>query len=605
MIPKRILCGGKSLATLGKSRKKHLEAIKRLHPDWEVLFFSEGDSEHFIKSRRPELAGLYEWYPVPGMKSDVFRVAAVETLGGFYVDLDLQMTAPLDELLGRGLVFAREREPQDRGTKSRQSGAQAKGKGGRQLGNYAFGGVKGHPFLGELIREMVARTASVVEEFCRPEDASAATGSGLLTFAYYKHRKSFDDIHILKDSASRREAGIPDECDTFGKFGGLIPPPDDDSAEDPPAISGLQERRVDIIAYTYSADCGLGEAAVENIQAMRASGFTVEHRILGRERFLKPEASLKDPRQIYYHHWHPQAEEKERDWQMAGFAGPDGARHIGYWAYEVEGGLPLEFHALAPWMSEIWTPSTFCRRLFETVNRPVHVVPHAVSALKTLPGLPVSLGESPLVILYLFDAWSRFARKNPAAVIRVFQKAFPTRRDVRLVLKAHHMDAAGVRDLNRLCSHDSRIQIINRFLSHEELERVFAGADIFLGLQKSEGFGLNIAKALGMGLPVITTGWGGHLDFCNPGNSYLVPYSIQRVGQSRDPLYRKGTWAHPDETAAAAILLKVAGLVAKGDKSLRMRRENGRREILEKFSPKSLIHVITGRLASLTRTPTS
>lgn len=184
-------------------------------------------------------------------------------------------------------------------------------------------------------------------------------------------------------------------------------------------------------------------------------------------------------------------------------------------------------------------------------------MPHAVPAVDQLLELPGGDGKAPYTVLYLFDAWSTFARKNPLAAIRVFQQAFKYRHDVRLVLKGHRMQEHELAELKTACSHDSRITVINHYLSAAELREVFARVDVLLSLQRGEGFGLNIARAMGMGLPVITTGWGGQLDFCTPDTAFLVPYRIRNVREVPGHSFADGHWAEPDEEAAALVLAQV------------------------------------------------
>ena len=350
----------------------------------------------------------------------------------------------------------------------------------------------------------------------------------------------------------------------------------------------------DVIAYTHAADCGMGEAAEMNINAMRAGGLSVDHRIWSGE--LLPEPALADAQQLYYHHWHPQPQEELRDWRRIGFAGRSGAYHVAFWAYEIENGLPKHFASAARHMNEIWTPSTFCRGLFDPTKLPVHVVPHAVPFAGRLSELPVISGKAPFTVLSLFDAWSRFARKNPMALIRVFQAAFPNRMDVRLVLKGHHLSAEQEVQLQDACGWDSRISIINQFLNAETLAKLFASADVFLGLQRGEGFGLNLARSLGQGLPLITTGWSGNLDFCKPDNTFLVPYELCSVADETDAFHREGVWAEPDEKAAADLLAKVAAMIAKNDPELTAMRERGRALIEAEFSEQALCRCITERI---------
>jgi GT2 family glycosyltransferase/glycosyltransferase involved in cell wall biosynthesis len=56
----------------------------------------------------------------------------------------------------------------------------------------------------------------------------------------------------------------------------------------------------------------------------------------------------------------------------------------------------------------------------------------------------------------------------------------------------------------------------------EELTGAFTAADCYIYPYKSEKTGIHILEAMSCGLPVITTGGGPALDYCNHGNAYLV-----------------------------------------------------------------------------------
>ena len=53
--------------------------------------------------------------------------------------------------------------------------------------------------------------------------------------------------------------------------------------------------------------------------------------------------------------------------------------------------------------------------------------------------------------------------------------------------------------------------------------------DALVAPSRGEGFGLPLAEAMFSGLPVVATGYGGHMDFCDADNTYLVDYSFARA----------------------------------------------------------------------------
>jgi mannosyltransferase OCH1-like enzyme len=98
MIPRRIICTHKTRSALPEVHERCLQQMKGLHPEWEVLFFSDGDCEDFVARNYPTYLELYRWYPKPVMKADLFRILAVKKLGGFFLDMDMWLVEPLDEL---------------------------------------------------------------------------------------------------------------------------------------------------------------------------------------------------------------------------------------------------------------------------------------------------------------------------------------------------------------------------------------------------------------------------------------------------------------------------------------------------------------------------
>jgi FkbM family methyltransferase len=163
--------------------------------------------------------------------------------------------------------------------------------------------------------------------------------------------------------------------------------------------------------------------------------------------------------------------------------------------------------------------------------------------------------------LFVFDHNSIFERKNPLAAIEAFTTAFPERTDVRLVLKTinagkHPGDSERLR---MAVARDERIELIEGYLSADEVARLFASADGYLSLHRSEGFGLTVAEAMAHGLPVVATDYGGTSEFLTAETGWPIPYRLVDVGPGNEPYPRDAQWAEPDVAAAAAALREIAG----------------------------------------------
>jgi glycosyltransferase involved in cell wall biosynthesis len=78
-----------------------------------------------------------------------------------------------------------------------------------------------------------------------------------------------------------------------------------------------------------------------------------------------------------------------------------------------------------------------------------------------------------------------------------------------------------------------------------------------LALPHGEGFGLPIFEAAYSGLPVVATGWSGHLDFLTDTEGkehfYNVAFDLQPVQQEvvwNGVLIKESMWAYPREQSA-------------------------------------------------------
>ena len=98
-----------------------------------------------------------------------------------------------------------------------------------------------------------------------------------------------------------------------------------------------------------------------------------------------------------------------------------------------------------------------------------------------------------------------------------------------------------------------------------------ASCDCYVSLHRAEGFGLTMAEAMAIGKPVIGTGYSGNVDFMTSENSYLVDYTIGRVGPDCEIYPPEGEWADPSVEHAAQLMRRVlsepAEAAAKGQRA--------------------------------------
>ncbi len=114
-----------------------------------------------------------------------------------------------------------------------------------------------------------------------------------------------------------------------------------------------------------------------------------------------------------------------------------GRRIVGYWAWELPR-LPADWNGAFRLLHEIWVPSHFTQSaVAAATGLPVHVVAHPLPQPEIAPlrreefGIPAHA----LVVLNVFHLGSAFSRKNPAAAIAAFRRAFGDASDKALVIK--------------------------------------------------------------------------------------------------------------------------------------------------------------------------
>lgn len=241
----------------------------------------------------------------------------------------------------------------------------------------------------------------------------------------------------------------------------------------------------------------------------------------------------------------------------------DGRYNIALWYWEMER-FPLRWRACFDYYDEIWAPSEFCRgALAEHAPVPVHKVTFPLYAApagcrgRAVFGLP----EEAFVFLFAFDFCSTPERKNPLGLIEAFRRAFDPAEDVVLVLKSingcHDQPA---RDRLQQAAAGLSVRFVDRHLDGARLADLFAAADAYVSLHRSEGLGLGMAQAMALGKPVIATGYSGNLEFMNPDNSLLVAYRLVELAKDYGPatmpaFYEKGSvWAEPDVEDAARLM---------------------------------------------------
>ncbi len=239
-------------------------------------------------------------------------------------------------------------------------------------------------------------------------------------------------------------------------------------------------------------------------------------------------------------------------------------------------GIPERLVRTMNSFDQIWCMSSYDREIFEDAgvdpSRILRVPPRLTREVDPDQVREYRLAREPgenLFSVFTFDA-----RKNPSALISAFAEVAKTRPAARLTMKVNGAPAADVyRFAHAIPGVDSeiisRIQVIDRNLSEEELARLYLEADAFVLPSRGEGFGLPYLEALSFGIPVVAPERGGHRDFCSEENSYLVPGHLAGAGDELlIPTFRGTRWIETDPSDLAAAIHSAledkAGMVKRG-----------------------------------------
>ncbi len=363
-----------------------------------------------------------------------------------------------------------------------------------------------------------------------------------------------------------------------------------------PAIASGLDETLDFgvnVAGFFGGDFGVAVAARADVKALTAAGvpFVINSIESSPDRDgHSPGMGHSKDNPYKVNLVHVNAEQSYEFFRKAGPGYFAGRYNIGYWVWELPR-FPDSFAGGFGYFDEIWTPSTYSMDAISKLS-PVPVVrmPHAIDP-KEMDVPPdrerFGIKKGEFCFLFMFDFYSVYERKNPAAVIEAFKRAFSGDGNVRLVIKHSNSGRFGT-DLEKFNRHAGRagdnVTIIDGRLSRREICSLMSSCDCYISLHRAEGFGLTVAEAMAMGKPVIATAYSGNTDFMDLNNSFPVRYDLTVLDRDLPP-YEKGmVWAEPDVGHAADLMRLVYE-----DEGVRKRiGEKAREDVLRTLSPEAV-----------------
>ncbi len=177
---------------------------------------------------------------------------------------------------------------------------------------------------------------------------------------------------------------------------------------------------------------------------------------------------------------------------------------------------------------------------------------------------------------------SCFPRKGVDVLLKAYGQAFTADDDVSLIIKTfanpHNEVYRWLEEAKRDHPAYPDVIIIEGDISDGQLKRLYADCHALVAPSRAEGFGLPMAEAMLMGLPVITTAWGGQMDFCTPETAWLVDYTYV-AADTHFNLYNS-VWAEPDAGSLATALREVHEATPA---QVRLRTDAARNLLMDRF----------------------
>lgn len=261
---------------------------------------------------------------------------------------------------------------------------------------------------------------------------------------------------------------------------------------------------------------GYGYAAMTNVTALKRAGHKVNIRVIDTAEFIVPADEFDQQPDVVVMHLQP------HNW--SGLRVP-GALNVGYTTWEADR-LPLEWIRELNQVDQVWVPSKWNKDVFEGsgVKVPVHVIPHHV---RCPSGKNLLREDWPYRFYTIATA---HVRKNLDGLLRAFKLVNKQYPDAELWVKTCGPEVEKYKKQFGQHHVQKQIRWIDGILSDKEIQDIHSSCDCFVSLNTGEGFGVPIADAMANGNEVITTGFGGQLDF-SEGYARLVNYKLGPVSE--------------------------------------------------------------------------
>lgn len=328
-----------------------------------------------------------------------------------------------------------------------------------------------------------------------------------------------------------------------------------------PTVQPLKDGGWNVVGY-FSAELGVGEAGRQLGRLVALGGRPVgyvaasvessrqnhqfEHELLNQPRYQNSLLAVN-------------ADQTKRVLELSAVTQHPRGRRVGFWFWEVED-FPKQWNSAFSVLDEVWCASEFVERSLlgaqpscpiRRIRLPLERPTTSTSYTRSQLGLPGGY-----LFLFTFDFNSVMKRKNPLGLVDAYCRAFAPSDGAQLVLKSinGHRNINALSELKHRIQSRLDIQLFDGYVSADEVQGQIELCDAFVSLHRSEGYGLNLARAMMADKPVIATGYSGNLDFMPAEYPFLVNWDSVTVGHDAYPYDPSSHWAEPRIDHAAELM---------------------------------------------------